>query len=139
LKMMDLNDWSVRNFTRAEVACKCDRCGHISNFEFDCIDKLQKARDWLDMPIYVTSGCRCEHNNRIGGGKKDSSHLCLRTKKACGIDVKLTRENRPMTSHERFLLVSALLEAGFTRIGIHDTFIHGDTSRTKPQRVMWLY
>lgn len=136
--MIDLNDWpAIGNFSRREVACKCDKCNHISNMMADFMDKLQKARDWLDMPMYVTSGCRCKHNNRIVGGKINSSHLCSRTKKACACDVKLTPENRPMTSGERFLLVTALLEAGFRRIGIYDTFIHCDSDIEKPQKVMW--
>lgn len=133
--MVDLNDWNCKNFTREEVKCKCG-C-ELSNMDFNMMGKLQKARDWLDQPIYITSGCRCEHNNRIAGGKVDSSHLCSRTKKACACDVKLTPENRPMTSGERFLLITALLEAGFRRIGIYDGVIHGDCDTAKPQRVVW--
>jgi hypothetical protein len=36
-------------------------------------------------------------------------------------------------------IVGSLLEAGFNRIGIADTFIHVDNDPTKPEEVMWKY
>lgn len=137
--MIDLNDWYCKNFTHEEVMCKCG-CG-LSNFEFETIDKFQKAREWLGRPIYFISGCRCKHNNRLAGGTKDSSHLCSRTKKAHAGDVTLVKPSlhRPMTSNERFLLVHALMEAGFRRLGIKEESVHADTNKTKRRRVMWLY
>lgn len=69
----------ARNFNISEFACKCD-CG------FDEIDpilvvQIQRFRDllWIstgvEIPIKVTSGCRCEKHNADIGGASHSSHL----------------------------------------------------------------
>ena len=43
------------------------------------------------------------------------------------------------TSRNRFLVVNALLKAGFKRIGVGKTFVHADDSETHDQEVIWLY
>lgn len=40
-------------------------------------------------------------------------------------------------SRVRFRLVKALLDAGFTRIGIYPTHIHVDCSKSRDQEVIW--
>jgi len=37
------------------------------------------------------------------------------------------------------LIVEALFDAGFTRIGIAKTFIHADCDIELPQEVLWMY
>jgi hypothetical protein len=37
------------------------------------------------------------------------------------------------------IIVKALLEVGFKRIGIDDTFIHVDCDPTKDQNLIWVY
>ncbi len=90
------------------------------------IKKLQMARDLVNYSFIINSGYRTQiHNFRILG-VADSAHL---KGKAC--DIKMTN------SAQRFLLIKALLKAGFRRIGIYDTFIHVDTDETKPDAI-WL-
>lgn len=42
-------------------------------------------------------------------------------------------------SRQRFLIIRGLIEAGFTRIGIGENFIHVDDDKDKDQRVVWHY
>jgi hypothetical protein len=44
-----------------------------------------------------------------------------------------------VNSRERFLIVSACIVAGFTRIGVGSGFIHVDDDPGKPPKVLWLY
>ena len=41
-------------------------------------------------------------------------------------------------SHSRQIIVNALIQAGFTRIGIAKTFVHADTDQFKND-ALWLY
>jgi hypothetical protein len=43
-------------------------------------------------------------------------------------------------SHRRYLLVEALLDAGFTRLGISEDFVHVDMDPNKtPKHCIWTY
>ena len=46
---------------------------------------------------------------------------------------------RCRTNATRMKVVVALLAAGFSRIGIADTFIHADDDETLTQDIIWLY
>ena len=62
------------------------------------------------------------------GGTPNSSHLI-----GWAADISATSSNR------RFLIVQALMEVGFNRIGIGDTFVHVDCDPDKVGNVIWLY
>jgi len=71
----------TRDFSRKEFECKCG-CGFFKENPL-LLATLQKIRDHAnrmsmnetDIPIYVTSGCRCrEHNKKVGGAMR-SRHL----------------------------------------------------------------
>jgi len=94
----------------------------------ELVDKLDKARGIAGIPFKINSGFRTpEHNKRIGG-KPDSSHL-----KGLAVDLHCK------DSKSRYKILTSLLEVGFNRIGLADTFIHCDISDTKPQNVIWKY
>ena len=62
-----------KNFSRSEFACKCG-CGQaIINEEL--VDVLQRLRDYVELPIRITSANRCEKHNANVGGVKDSKHI----------------------------------------------------------------
>ncbi len=87
---------------------------------------LDMVRDKFDKPIHITSGYRTvEHNARVGG-TENSSHL-----KGMAVDIACA------DSVTRQKIVSGLIKAGFTRIGISKTFIHADND-TKTDAI-WLY
>ena len=92
------------------------------------LEMLDKAREYAGIPFVINSGYRTEAHNRAVGGSSTSSHL-----DGYAADI------RCLTSRDRCWMVGALFEAGFTRIGIGQTFIHVDNDPTKPEEVMWHY
>lgn len=115
----------TRNFTDGEFKCSC--CGK-EKMDRGFIYKLQAARDVAGIPFKISSGWRCEKHNEAVGGVPSSSHL---TGHAADIEAD--------TSQKRFVIVSALMEAGLERIGVGKSFIHVDDDSNKAQRVIWLY
>ena len=104
--------------------------------ELDNLDKMDKtfllrldeARERAWIPFVINSAYRTpEHNAKIGG-KPNSSHL-----KGLAVDISVTN------SRQRFIVLNDLLEVGFTRIGIADTFIHIDLDNEKSKEVIWTY
>lgn len=117
--------WKTPHFSSAEFDSP-DLPGSGIYMDSDFIRKLQIARNIANTPFSINSGYRTKvHNHKIKGSK-DSAH----TKgKACDIHTQ--------SSRYRYLILSALLKAGFNRLGIYPTFIHVDDDYTKPLRVIW--
>jgi len=90
---------------------------HFKLSEFDSPDAVGSG-----------SGYRTKAHNAKVGGVDDSSH--------CGgwaADIAAT------SGTIKFQIVNALLKAGFTRVGIANSFIHVDCDPTKPAQVIWTY
>lgn len=119
-------DWGkIRYFKPEEFACPC--CGQ-ENIQEELVLKLNIARELARTPFIITSGFRCERHNKEVQGKKNSSHL-----KGLAADIKATN------SRERYNILLALLNVGFTRLGVAKNFIHVDLDISKPENVLWLY
>lgn len=112
-------------FSKKETSCKCG-CG--MNISDDLREMLDIARAYSKIPYVVTSGARCKEHNEREEGSPTSSHL-----KGLAVDL------RADDSRERFLILAGLIEAGFTRIGISEEFIHVDIDEDKSGEVTWLY
>jgi len=104
-----------------------DAPGTGKNMKKEFLTKLDKARAIADVPFKITSGYRSKETNKRAGGVSTSSHL-----KGLAADISCK------DSSTRQKIVNALIQAGFTRIGIADTFIHCDTDKDK-QDAIWLY
>lgn len=123
-------------FKQEEFECPCG-CGYdIMNLDF--IRKLYEARVDADIPFIVLSGARCPQHNKSVGGKRDSTHVpdYMPDNEAHGADIRF------INGREYYKIVTALLRAGFTRIGHNDGGIHvddGETVRVKTANVMWNY
>lgn len=105
-----------------------DQPGSGENMKMRFMKKLIKARINANTAFIITSGYRTKDHNKKVGGVADSAHT-----KGLAADV-LAR-----TSHIRYKIVRAALQAGFTRIGIAETFIHLDDDTSKTQDVIWTY
>jgi len=105
-----------------------DELGSGKHMDHDLLVMIDRARALYGKPIVVTSGFRTESHNKKVGGVASSSHL-----KGLAIDVAC------VTSKHRFEMLTALLEVGFNRIGVADTFIHIDVDKNKSQNVIWTY
>ncbi|GAH37806.1 unnamed protein product [marine sediment metagenome] len=112
-------------FDVEEMKCKCG-CGLII-VSRALLRKLAAARIIFDGPIRITSWCRCEDHNKAEGGSSTSSHLY-------GEAVDLECNN----SYRRFILLNALLKAGFTRIGLNVDYIHVDIDAVRPKNAIWV-
>ena len=104
-----------------------DAPGTGKNMKKEFLTKLDKARAIADVPFKITSGYRSKETNKRVGGVSTSSHL-----KGCAADIYCK------DSGTRQKIVNGLIMAGFTRIGIADTFIHCDTDKDKTDAI-WLY
>ena len=110
-----------------------DLPGSGINMSRDTLEMLDVARGIAKIPFKINSGFRTMAQNRkiyerMGKKPIRSAHL-----EGKAVDIAIT------TSRERFKILSALLEAGFTRIGISESFIHADNSETKSSHVIWTY
>ncbi len=138
---MNLKTWRKSlNKVEQEMALKhfklsefdSDVKGSGKNMKRDFLKKLDKARDIAKIPFKITSGFRTPQHNvnlRKQGYKAsaNSSHL-----KGCAADI-ICKD-----SGTRQKIVNGLIMAGFTRIGIADSFIHCDTDQDKNDAI-WLY
>jgi uncharacterized protein YcbK (DUF882 family) len=104
-----------------------DAPGTGKNMKKEFLTKLDKARAIANVPFKITSGYRSKETNKRVGGVSTSSHL-----KGLAADISCK------DSSTRQKIVNSLIQAGFTRIGIADTFIHCDTDKDK-QDAIWLY
>jgi|SRR5210317_806367 len=94
---------------------------------------LNNARHIANIPFHITSGFRVEadiYRLKKEGYKvsPNSSHL-----KGCAADIAVN------SSGDRYKIIDSLLQAGFNRVGIANTFIHVDNDPDKPANVIWTY
>ena len=66
----------TKNFTRDEFQCQCKKC-EAQMIDTELVEKLQRIRDVLGVPLKITSGYRCiVHNaSKTVGGSRTSKHL----------------------------------------------------------------
>lgn len=110
-----------------------DRPGSGTLMEHEVVQALDIARDIYGFPMIITSGFRTVEYNRslIEQGypaSPNSSHLL-----GWAVDIAVPNSQR------RFLLLEALLDAGFHRIGLGQNFIHCDLDPNKSPNTLWIY
>ena len=107
--------------------------GSGSNMDSNFLSMLDNARDMADIPFKINSGYRTQEHNieiyrRLGKKPIDSAHL-----KGKAADISCSG------SRERWIIITALQDAGFNRIGIANNFIHVDSDESKSPNVIWTY
>lgn len=113
-------------FSISEQVCKCG-CGK-GKLDSEFLERLNLARQIANIPFIVTSAYRCEKHNKEVKGSPTSSHLL-------GLAADIKAED----SITKFLIIKALLDVGFNRLGIGKNFIHVDSDPNKIQNVLWMY
>lgn len=109
-------------FTEEEMQCPC--CGK-SNMDTEFMFRLNKAREMANIPFVINSGYRCEkHNAEVGSTSRN--HV-----EGKAADIKCTE------GWKRLRIVRALLNVGFSRLGISKTFIHVDSMPLNAS--IWVY
>tara|TARA_R110001592_G_scaffold99846_2_gene284064 strand:+ start:651 stop:944 length:294 start_codon:yes stop_codon:yes gene_type:complete len=96
--------------------------------DVDFLDKLDKAREFANIPFIINSAYRSPEQNARVGGKPNSSHL-----RGLAVDI------RANDSSTRYIVLNALISVGFNRIGIASSFIHVDDDKEKANNVIWTY
>ena len=105
-------DW--RDFERCTP--RCDEKQMNTLF----MHMLDKARDKAGVPFILNSAYRSVKWEKALGRNGTSSHT-----KGVAVDIHC------YDSSNRLKIVKALLDVGFKRIGIYDTFIHVDNDEEK--------
>jgi len=98
------------------------------NMNEDFLAKLDKAREFANIPFIINSAYRSPEQNARVGGKPNSSHL-----RGLAVDI------RANDSSTRYIVLNALISVGFNRIGIASSFIHVDDDKEKANNVIWTY
>lgn len=102
--------------------------GSYDQMNVQFLNKIAHARKLAGCGFKITSGYRSPEHNAKVGGVPSSSHTVGR---ACDIYAP--------TSRQKFLIISSLIESGFTRIGVAKNFIHVDDDPSKSEEVIWTY
>lgn len=125
VSLFDAHDWRWPHFSPRELACKCE--GRFCDGEYwhapDFLDSLEALRARVRRPLLINSGHRCDGWNSEIGGAPRSRH------REIAVDISLIGQ-------DRFALLAAAEELGFTGIGLGRNFLHLDR-RAQPAR--WYY
>jgi hypothetical protein len=114
------------HFTREELQCTCG-CGECE-INYGSLQKLERVRTGYGQPFSPNSAYRCETHNANKGASDTSSHP-----KGYAFDIPVSN------SRDRWKLIWCAIDAGFTRIGDGDGFIHLDDDPDKPENVFFNY
>lgn len=100
----------TEHFKKKEMACK--HCGKVK-YDIALMAKLELVRLYLNEPITINSGYRCEIHNKNVGGAKNSLHL-----KGKAVDIRAKNQKE----------LIRIVEKVFTNggIGYYKSFIHVD-------------
>jgi len=98
----------------------------MPQMQIKLLQRLDLARAIAHTPFIINSAIRCKPHNTASGGRKASSHLG-------GWAVDIKADNSP----ERYKILTALIKAGFNRLGVYQSFIHADCDPSKAPEVIW--
>jgi uncharacterized protein YcbK (DUF882 family) len=87
---------------------------------------LDGARDYAGVPFRITSGARTPEENQAAQGVKNTAHM-----RGLAVDLAC------VDGRERWHILTALLNVGFSRVGVYDRHIHADCDVSLPQEVIW--
>ena len=114
-------------FEYSEFSSPDERDSYM-NMDLSFLNKLSKARELAAIGFKITSGYRSPAHNAKVGGVPSSSHTIGRA-----VDIYAP------TSTQKYIIINALLQVGFNRIGVAKNFIHVDDDPSKSEDVIWTY
>lgn len=124
--MSTLKYFTDKDFSAGACTPKCT----LADMNAEFMQKLDRARARSKYAFVITSAYRSKEHELKQGRPGTSSHV-----KRVAVDIRAT------SSAEMFDIVKALIDEGFTRIGLNfkSNFIHVDDDREKPQRLLFSY
>lgn len=114
-------------FKEAEFKACTPSCS-LQDMDARLVLMLDLARAKAGIPFVLNSAFRPVAWEKSHGRAGTSAHCTGRA-----VDIRCG------SSATRYKVVTGLLAAGFTRIGIGRTFVHADCDGTKAQQVIWDY
>lgn len=107
---------------------RCSPSCSIDDMNAETLNRLDQAREYAGIPFVLNSAYRSPAHDKSKGRSGTGAHTLGRA-----VDIRCN------TSANRWKIVSALIAAGFTRIGVANTYIHADDSPNHAQNVIWTY
>lgn len=117
--MLSIDYFAESEFGRCVPACS------KSQMNVDFLKRLNKARRIAGIPFILNCAYRSIEWDKSKGRTGNSYHT-----KGRAVDI------RCLDNNSRFVIVNALIDAGFHGIGISNSFIHVDDRQIK---TIWLY
>lgn len=115
--------WRWPSFTPWEIAVRDRPERGAVLIVPEALDALQRLRSILGDPVNVLSGYRDpEHNRAVGGA--------LRSKHTMGIAFDIADSR----NYSRTAMIAAAREAGFSGLGLYETFTHLDLGPAREWR-----
>jgi hypothetical protein len=118
---------TAKYFTEAEFR-RCTPPCSLQDMDQQFIRQLDAARASAGIPFVLNSAYRSLAWELSKGRSAKGDHPQGR-----GVDIRCN------TSANRMKIVRALLDNGFRRIGIANTYVHAGLGKDLPQDVMWDY
>ena len=118
---------TAKYFKESEFQRYSPSCS-LQDMEQGTMDRLDKVRELAGIPLVLNSAYRSVEHEKRQGRAGTSSHTLGRA-----VDIRCN------DSANRYKIVKAAIEAGFTRIGIGKSYVHLDDSPKHAQGVMWHY
>jgi len=111
-------------FENDNFGCRCGKCAGDQDIDPGVRSRLNLARHYAGVPFVLTSAYRCKLHPQWSENHE-----------GWAVDIKAS------DSRMRFKVLSGLLKAGFTRVGVSfdGGFIHADQTPGKPAEVLWGY
>jgi zinc D-Ala-D-Ala carboxypeptidase len=118
---------TIKHFSESEFTCDGVECYDLMSDEL--LLKLETARVIAGIPFHLNSSWRSKaYNDSLENSSPNSAHL-----RGNAVDIACAN------SSDRYQIIDACMAAGFTRIGIANTFIHIDVDEDLPNNVIWTY
>lgn len=119
---------TTAKYFKEEEFNRCTPSCSLQDMQQSTMSKLDTAREIAGIPFVINCAFRSVEWDKGKGRAGTSTHTT-----GHAVDIRCNSDRN------RFLIVFALMKAGFTRIGIAKNFIHADDSKNHSQAVIWLY
>lgn len=108
---------------------KCTPSCTIFQMDDEFLERLDELREKAGIPLVLNSAYRSKAYEKSKGREGTSSHC-----EGKAVDIRCN------SYENRYKIIKAAIECGFTRIGVGKTYIHVDTcDDTHKPRVIWDY
>lgn len=132
-------NFSYREFEKSETAERLGICNVITTFQVRdavralTVEILQPLRDHLGLPVFISSGFRCQKLNAAVGGSPKSQHP-----KGEAADIYVLRAGKSVSPRELAQIIIEL-NLPFDQLIIYPTFLHVSHRLNGDQRRCVLY